>query len=256
MLKKLKAALVKIGKRLDARRAEVGLAESKRKRLNREIKHLRATLDSLVKSHAEVLDQIPFATKPQRTQELRAVAMRQEEAIETVVRKIDHKVGKRKQWREKARKARKRAAWWLRRQTMVKKQLAEAKKKWEETHDSPAFETWQLNGCPGNVDEKLEPVIAYQVVVCNQYVTATTNGTHTPSSLHYPWNASDNEGHAVDTGATSVSSMQNAAEKTKAQFGAAYFKELFSPCNWWLKYGTQYAGYFPGHGNHGHYGVY
>lgn len=253
---KLKAALTKIAKRLSARREELALAERKGKRLNREIKALREKLDSFVTSHKKTLEELQRAKKPSRIEELRAAAKRQEAAITKLIYQIDHKVRKRREWREKARKTRKRIAWWVRRQTSVKKQLAAAKKKWEEEHGAPVFETWMLNGCPGNVDEKLKPVIAFQVVACSQYVTATTNGTHTPSSLHYPWNASDNEGHAVDTGASTVSSMQSAAERTKDQFGAAYFRELFSPCGWWLKYGTQYAGYFPGHGNHGHYGVY
>ncbi len=252
----MKTAFAKAGRRLKARRADARLATRKTKRLNKEIKLLRLRLESLLKSHQEALEDLKGETNKTRAQELRAVIARQEAEIEKTIQQIDHKVGKRKSWKIKGRKARKRAAWWLRRRGEVGKKLRAAREKWAETHDSPVFETWMLNGCPGNVDEKLKSVIAFQVVVCNQYVTSTTTGGHTSTSLHFPWNNSDNEGHAVDTGASSVSSMQNAAIETRDHFGPSYFKELFSPCPWWLKYGAQYPGYFPAHGDHGHYGVY
>lgn len=254
-MKRLKAALAKAVKRLKAREAESGLAESKKKRLNKEIKGLREKLDSFLLGHREALHQLEKADTPKRREELRSVIARQERQIEEIIRKIDHKVRKRKGWREKGRRARKRAAWWLRRKTTVRKKLKAARKKWEETHDSPAFETWQLNGCPGNITDDLKPVIAFQVVVCGQYITATTNGGHTSTSLHYPWNNSDNLGHACDTGDTNVPDMEEAARDTRDHFGKSYFKELFSPCGWWLKYGTEYSGHFPDHGDHGHYGV-
>lgn len=256
MLKKLRAALAKIAKRLTAREDDERLAASKSHRLSREIKRLREELEATTKSHAATLELADQTGDPQKERELRDQAEREAQTIHDLVKKIEWKVGKRSSWRKRRKQAQKRVTWWLRRKTIVRKRLKRAKEKWEETHGSPALETWMLNGCPDNITEKLKPVIAFQVVVCDQYVTATTNGGHTSTSLHYPWNNPDNKGHAADTGASSVSSMQNAAEKTKAHFGASYFKELFSPCPWWLKYGVQYAGFFPGHGDHGHYGVY
>lgn len=255
MLKKLKAALAKIVKRLRAREDEEHQAGVKSHLLTKEIKELRAKLDKTARRHAATLELLEQGGSATQLKKLRAKAKRQEREVRKLAQKIEWKVGKRSDWRQRRKKVQKRIAWWVRRRTIVRKRLKAAKKKWQETHGSPAFESWMLNGCPGNIDEKLEDVIAYQVVVCNQYVTSTTTGGHTSTSLHFPWNNPDNEGHAVDTGASSVSSMQSAAERTKDHFGASYFKELFSPCPWWLKYGVEYAGYFPAHGDHGHYGV-
>jgi hypothetical protein len=255
MLKKLRAALAKIGKRLNAREDDERIAASKAHRLSREIKRLREELEASVKSHAATLKLADRTGDPQKERKLRDQAEREAQTIHDLVQKIQWKVGKRSAWRKRRKQQQKRIVWWLRRKTTVRKRLKAAKKKWEETHGTPVFESWMLNGCPDNITDKLKPVFAFQVIVCGQYVTATTNGTHTSTSLHYPRNNPDDKGHAGDTGASSVSSMQNAAEKTKEHFGASFFKELFSPCPWWLKYGVQYAGFFPGHGDHGHYGV-
>jgi hypothetical protein len=254
MLKKLRHALTKIAKRITAREDDERIAASKSHRLSNEIKRLREELDATSKTHAATLK---LADRAEGAQErkLRDQAKREEQDIHDLVKRIEWKVSKRSSWRKRRKQQQKRIEWWLRRKTIVRKRLKAAKKKWEETHDSPAFESWMLNGCPSNIDEKLERVIAYQVVVCDQYTTSTTTGGHTRTSLHFPWNNPDNKGHAADTGASSVSSMQNAAEKTKDHFGASFFRELFSPCPWWLKYGVQYPGYFPDHGDHGHYGV-
>jgi hypothetical protein len=220
---RLKLALAKARKRLAARLTEVNLAGKKTRRLNKEIKALRAELDALVLDGANQV------------------------LIKSKVQKLEFKVGRRSALKTRRLKARKRAAWWLRRKTTVAKKLKAAEEKWAAEHRLD-FEPWMLNGCPSTNNENLKEVIAYVVVVCGQYITATSNGGHTPGSYHY-------RDEAVDWGAGSVSSMQTAAAKTREHFGRGHFIEFFSPCPWWIKYGTEYAGYFPGHGDHGHTAV-
>lgn len=220
---RLKRALAKARKRIAARLAEANLAGRKTRRLNKEIKALRGELDALVLKGADA------------------------DLVKPKLQKLEHKVGKRSALKTRRLKARKRAAWWLRRKTTVAKKLKVAEEKWAAEHRLD-FEPWMLNGCPETHNENLKAVIAYVVVVCGQYITATSNGVHTPGSYHY----SD---RAVDWGAGSVSSMQTAAVKTREHFGRGHFLEFFSPCDWWIKYGTEYPGYFPGHGDHGHTAV-
>ncbi len=225
---RLKRALAKARKRLAARIVEANLAGKKTRRLNKEIKVLRAELDMLVLGKASPANSV---------------------LVKATLKKLEHKVGRRSSLRIRRQKARKRGAWWLRRKTIIGKKLKAAEEKWAAEHRLD-FAPWMLNGCPGNLHPDLEDVVAFQVVVCGQYVTATSNGGHTVGSYHYY-----SPVRAVDTGAGSVSSMQEAAIKTREKFGRASFTELFSPCGWWIKYGTEYAGFFPGHGDHGHYAV-
>jgi hypothetical protein len=63
-----------------------------------------------------------------------------------------------------------------------------------------AFQTWMLNGCPGNISPGLKLAIV-RAVAHGLYITCTTNGGHTSSSWHYPWNNPDNLGHAIDAAA-------------------------------------------------------
>lgn len=247
MLKKLGAALAKAAKRLTARKDDEHQAASKSHRLLREIKRLREELDATNKSHAATLKLANQTGDPQQERKLRDQAKREEQLIHELVKKIEWKVGKRSSWRKRRKKAQKRIAWWVRRRTIVRKQFKAAKEKWEKEHRTD-FEPWMLNGCPEIDNDRLKAVIAFVVVVCDQYVTATTNGTHAPGSFHYVEKA-------ADWGAGSVSSMQAAAIKTREHFGRDYFLEFFSPCPWWIKYGVEYPGYFPGHGDHGHTGV-
>jgi hypothetical protein len=246
-LKKLRAALAKIAKRLSGREDEERIARSKSHRLSREIQHLREDLDEANKHHAATLKLLTKAEGTPEAEKLGALADSQARVIHDLVLKIQRKVGKRSSWRKRRRKAQKRVAWWLRRRTTVRKQFKAAKEKWDKEHRLD-FEPWMLNGCPNIDNDKLKQVIAYVVVACDQYITATTNGTHAPGSFHYI-------DEAVDWGAGSVSSMQTAAVKTRGHFGREHFLEFFSPCNWWIKYGVEYPGYFPGHGDHGHTAV-
>lgn len=258
MFPKLRAAIRKATRRIAGRKEDAATAERRAHHLTREIRELRSEFDALTLRHAETLAKIEAANKAGRAhKDLSAQAAGEAQSLRAIVHKLRHKRDRRGDWRERRRKQLKRYQWWVARRTILRRKLREAKKRWEETHGTPVFETWQLNGCPSNIDEDLKPLIAFQVVACDQYVTATTNGGHTSTSLHYPWNSSDNEGHAVDTGQSSVSSMQAAAEQTLDHFGVGHFLELFSPCPWYVKNGVKLAifPYFPAHGNHGHYGV-
>jgi hypothetical protein len=253
MFSKLRAAITKATNRIAGRQEDGEQAEAHAHQLTREIRELRKAFDNLSSEHAATLAKIAKAkTVPQK---LRDQAEREAKELRSIVHKLRYKRDKRGEWRERRRVQLKRYRWWVARRTVLRRKLRKAKKRWEETHDAPAFETWMLNGCPSNITPKLKPIIAFMVVVGGQYITATTNGTHTSTSLHYPWNNPDGLGHAVDSGQTTRSSMEEATEKEREHFGEDAFAELFSPCGWWIKYGVEYSGHFPGHSDHTHSGV-
>jgi hypothetical protein len=159
-------------------------------------------------------------------------------------------------WKEAADKRRKRFKKWNQVRLAYKTRQANQHRRWKRKNKKdpshrPAYQPWMLNGHSGNLDERLKPIVAYQVVVCKQITTDTYDyAGHTPDSYHYPHRAPDRQGHAIDTAG---GDMCGAANSTRNEFGNAYFAELFSPCGWYIKYGTVYGGYFPGHGDHGHY---
>lgn len=251
-LDKLKAALAKANKRFEARSDDERLAYSKTRRLNKEIKALRAQVDTLAQAHEKTqrdyqAEQNKPKPDPKVLRRYEALLGRQRDEIKDTIHRLEFKVGKRSSWKKRRKKAQKRAAWWLRRRTVLRNKYKVAKEKWDKAHRLD-FETWMLNGCAGNVSDDIKEIIAYVVVACDQYVTSTTGGTHAPGSYHY-------SGRAVDWGAGTVSSMQDASNKTRDHFGDNHFTEFFSPCPWWIKYGNVYSGYFPGHGDHGHTAV-
>ncbi len=256
MFPKLRAAITKATNRIDGRKEDAEQAERHAHELTREIRELREAFDNLSGKHAKTLAKIAKAEEAGSVApKLRDQAAREAKELRAIVHKLRHKRDKRGEWRERRRVQLKRYRWWVARRTVLRRKLRKAKKRWEETHDAPVFETWMLNGCPGNITPGLKPIIAYLVVAGGQYITATTNGTHTSTSLHYPWNNSDGLGHAADSGQTTVSSMEEATEKLREHFGESAFAELFSPCGWWIKHGVVYPGHFAGHGDHTHSGV-
>lgn len=111
-----------------------------------------------------------------------------------------------------------------------------------------------FNGHPENISHKLFPVIVL-ATKCGLVVTATTDGTHTSSSFHYPSNNSDGLGHAVDFG-LAVPPDQAALEHFQAaalkKFGAKAFLELFGPSPYYVKYGALIHGPDPDTPNHVH----
>lgn len=108
------------------------------------------------------------------------------------------------------------------------------------------------SGCPSLTYEPLLKTVRLALNVADGlYITATTNGTHSPTSWHY-------SGHAVDFGSNGSRGESPEMEAQQAlldQFGAGYFAELFGPCRWYVKNGIVYSGTFPGHGDHLHVGV-
>ena len=112
-----------------------------------------------------------------------------------------------------------------------------------------------LDGHPANISDACKRVIALayrfadeQNTVCT--VTATTDGTHTPTSLHY----AKPLGKAVDLVFATVSQMVDfqgfCLQHTPN--GADDFLELFGPANWYVKNGSKIPGAFPDHGDHDH----
>ena len=112
--------------------------------------------------------------------------------------------------------------------------------------------SWRIdwNGCPALSYKQLLETVRKALTVNGLYVTATTNGTHSPTSWHY-------KSRAVDFGSggpgeTPEIEAQRLLLKT---FGAEYFAELFGPDQFFIKNGVIYPGVFPGHGDHLHVAV-
>jgi hypothetical protein len=250
---KLRDAIRKATHRANARDDEAQEARHGAHRLTRELKVLNEEVERLGRQHAETMAEIAKEEGQQtpdtaRLRRLHKKSADEAEEMRHLVTRIHHKNEKRKPLRKRFQEQTKKTVWWIARQTVLRKKLAAAKKKYEETHGTPAFESWMLNGCPEVSNANLKEVIAFVVVTCGQYITATTNGVHATGSFHYIE-------EAVDCGSGSVSNMQECAVKLREHFGRAHFLELFSPCDWWLKYGVEYPGYFPGHGDHVHAAV-
>lgn len=121
-------------------------------------------------------------------------------------------------------------------------------------HD-PHFEPYMLNGHPGNITSELKAAIARGVVIHKQFVTATTDGTHTPTSFHYPRNNAshgytDDEGHAADL--SSYADYGRSFFDAEKARGAENYDELFGPGDGYVKNGTLYPGPSPDVPNHCH----
>ena len=110
-----------------------------------------------------------------------------------------------------------------------------------------------FDGLPHNVTHRLFPII----VLAHRHglrLTATTNGTHTSSSYHYPWNNADGLGHAIDvSGARGA--MIRFQRAVLHKYGRRHFLELFGPDDFYVQGGARYTGHFPGHSDHVHVAV-
>jgi|SRR5215217_252068 len=100
-----------------------------------------------------------------------------------------------------------------------------------------AFHPWMLNGHPGNISEACKRAIV-RGVRAGLVVTATTDGDHTATSLHYPRNTASGLGEAVDFGvrpdqlgnARAVTRREKFQRKEFAR-GTSNYRELYGPSN-------------------------
>jgi hypothetical protein len=100
-----------------------------------------------------------------------------------------------------------------------------------------AFQPWMLNGHPGNITEECKRAIV-RGVRAGLVVTATTDGDHAETSLHYPRNTASGLGEAVDFGVKpgEVGDPKAVARRERFQRkefarGVANYRELFGPSN-------------------------
>ena len=100
-----------------------------------------------------------------------------------------------------------------------------------------AFQPWMLNGHPGNVSDGCKRAIV-RGVRAGLVVTATTDGDHSATSLHYPRNTASGLGEAVDFGVkpadlgspTALARRERFQRKEFAR-GAGNYRELYGPSN-------------------------
>jgi hypothetical protein len=100
-----------------------------------------------------------------------------------------------------------------------------------------AFQPWMLNGHPGNISDECKRAIV-RGVRAGLVVTATTDGDHSGTSLHYPRNTTSGLGEAVDFGVKpqDVGDPKAVARRERfqrAEFarGPSNYRELFGPSN-------------------------
>jgi hypothetical protein len=145
---------------------------------------------------------------------------------------------------------------WESAQKVFAKKLAAARERHRQHGDDPKFETYMLNGHPGNVVAAVKQEIARAVVLRNAYVTATTDGTHATTSLHYPANNPDpatrakNLGRAADHGGPTEAWEGHFNDELKR--GASNYVELFGPPTPYVKNGALIKGTSPDTPNHCH----
>lgn len=105
------------------------------------------------------------------------------------------------------------------------------------------------SGCPPLSNENVKRCVRVALHAHpDLFITATTNGTHSPTSYHYSGMAFD----AGSSGRYGETPEIKAQEALLAEFGAGFFRELFGPAGWYIKDGVKKRGTFPGHGDHLH----
>lgn len=120
----------------------------------------------------------------------------------------------------------------------------------------PTFQTWMLNGRPGNVEPAVKREIAYAVVKHKVVVTSTSTGPHTYTSRHFPRNnpAHNGLGRAFDAGGSyrAMTSYTKHGLRNHKKYA-----EFFGPPNnRFVKNGVLYNGAIPNHYNHNHVSPY
>ena len=113
-----------------------------------------------------------------------------------------------------------------------------------------------FEGHPKNITHRL----FWDIVRAHRHgliVTATTDGTHSSGSYHYPRNNADGLGHAVDfgnkvPGTAAARRRMIRFQRAEGAKGSSKYRELFGPDNWYVKDGVRHSGAFPGHQDHVH----
>lgn len=160
-----------------------------------------------------------------------------------------------KKQRAKIEKAQKRLRWAVAKRAVHRKKLKQARIALRHSQQEPRFQVYMLNGCPGNITQAAKAAIARGVIKFDCTVTATTNGTHTSTSFHYPYNNashgySDALGHAVDFGGPwGTYNVFYASEKNR---GCQHYDELFGPGSGYCKSHAAAGGAAPDNPNHVH----
>ena len=125
---------------------------------------------------------------------------------------------------------------------VTKQMVLEARDKYRQLRaqlirERKAFQPWMLNGHPGDISEPCKRAIV-RGVRAGLVVTATTDGGHANTSLHFPRNNPSHIGEAVDFGVkpSEVGSPGAMAHKEKFQRkefarGAGKYRELYGPSN-------------------------
>lgn len=112
--------------------------------------------------------------------------------------------------------------WFVARKTKLRKKI----KAKQEASGPPGFELWMLNGRGSNITNAVKAEIAIGVINFGLFVTSTTTGPHTSTSLHFPYNNADGKGHAVDIAGARQTEFQNARMSNP---GPGHFQEFFGP---------------------------
>jgi hypothetical protein len=112
-----------------------------------------------------------------------------------------------------------------------------------------------LNGHPDGLTAEAHDAIARAVVKHGCFVTATTDGTHTPSSFHYPRNNAshgyqDQKGHAFD--ASNFKDFGRGFFDAEKARGASNYDELFGPGDGYFDDRLYHPGPSPDVPNHCH----
>ena len=103
------------------------------------------------------------------------------------------------------------------------------------------------NGCPPLASRRMRKIVRLVLAETDCYVTATTNGSHAPTSWHY-------HGRAVDFGSSDPQNRpeREAQDLLYRHLGSGFFLELFGPVDFYVKNGRRYSGQFPSHEDHDH----
>lgn len=123
----------------------------------------------------------------ERTPKLRKREQKKQEELRDLREKLPPHDPRTEAARDRLLRIRKKLAWSIKRRTILRKKLREAKK---QALDQPKFEPWMLNGCP-QPDAATCLAIARGVVLHDLTCTSTYGDSHSANSRHYMKKAAD-----------------------------------------------------------------